>query len=113
MIQKTKREAQQQGEFLRNRMKRPNNWKVNVWENQGWYFELKKKAGYLRVHQYGPTSFGTSLGIDSLDDGGTPMYLSTEQVTFADPEEGVAAQLKVLRDHIFQLTKVYQAVAEE
>lgn len=105
-------EAKRNGEAVRGCMERPDAWEVRVWDNAGsWYWELRH--GALRLHRsYNaayrkyPVRYSCLLGDTEKGGGGSPIWYDNQW--YEDPNDAVAAQLKLARERLDDLTRIVE-----
>ena len=111
----SKTEALAAGRILKKKMK-SGKWVVEVWENLGWHFKIRSRAGHLSIY---PSYSGTGpyhTDLCEIKDGcGTPCALSVSK-SYNNPNNAVKGQLKHLKKYFDEqttmLNKLVWAVEE-
>lgn len=96
----TKKEATQEAKKLLRKMK-SKGWKIHVWENQGWYYNLIHNVLSLNV------SLASGLSDIKYFCMLDPSYTFwTDHKIFSDPNEAVDHAIKIGRKVLNELTSV-------
>jgi hypothetical protein len=77
-------------------------WKIRVWENLGWHWEVLSKCGRLRV---GKSAVGYNAGIGESGDSGTHWYAHGKT-----PAAAIKRVLAVARGEIAALQSLVEGL---
>jgi hypothetical protein len=89
----TKKEAKKKGHELLAKMK-TQGWELDVWQNLGWHYCLRKK--YITLYPTTSGRYFTLMG----ENGAGEIYFSTKGSYFKDPNKAVEHQLVVAILHV-------------
>lgn len=91
----TKNVAIRKGNELLKKMK-TQGWELDVWENIGWHYCLRKK--YISLHPTIGGRYFTLMG----ENGTGELYFSTKGSYFRDPNKAVEYQITVASNHVLE-----------
>jgi hypothetical protein len=109
----TKKEAMQAAKALRKKMT-GRNWKIRVWENLGWHYQVhRSRISVLEaIDGRGNRRYYTSCSM-ATDGIGTPVEWSVRKPSFTDPNQAVQAQLNAVRQDVFFRMRILMDEEEE
>ena len=106
---KTKEEAESGAEVLLKKMTTPG-WKIRVWENLGWHFEITKHSMAIHFSEH-PGQYHTYLNSGSTPGGGSHYW---HQPYYSDdPNEVYERQLEVAQQFIDECQEVVDRFKDE
>jgi hypothetical protein len=106
----SRKEAEEAARKVQKRMK-SKGWKIRVWENLGWHFEIKK--GTIQLHEASHNGrrpyYWTLMGSELNSYGGETYLLADEtpkiDMQIYDPNDAYLRQLKVAKAHLDKIAK--------
>lgn len=100
---KTKAEAVAAARHVRQLLNRPKGWKIHVWKNEGWSWNLRN--GPMSLHRSFDGKMFALLS-DHIDNpiGGSMMWTVT--YTHANPNRVLANQIEVAKKRLAELKQI-------
>jgi hypothetical protein len=109
----TKKEAMQAAKALRKKMT-GRNWKLRVWENLGWHYQVHRSRISVSEAIDGKGEVRYYTGCAMVKGGvGTPIEWSVRKPMFTDPNQAVQAQLNAVRQDVYFRMRILMDEEEE
>ena len=94
-----------QAEHLLSLMK-GDGWKLRIWENLGYHYAVYNGTLTVHTHHGGNPPYFCLLNLDEINGGGEVFWTGDVGESFADPNEAVRQQLKVVREFAYKVGAV-------
>ncbi len=107
---KTQNEARKAAEALQKKMHNSHDWKVRVWENLGWHYEIRNgPLSLLNSPRSVPVRYLCMMSEDKDTDGSGAHVWSSHDYWDEDPNAAVRLQVEYARGIIDVLTQTLEA----
>lgn len=110
----SKENVGKKAKILKTKMDCPEQWEIDVWENQGWHFCLRHISGHISIYPDFtcngkiPATYSTSFSLEK-DRIGTPVQFSVRD-SFSDPNKAVKNQIKYVKKYMDEINEVLQKI---